>query len=314
MNIVFLGTPDFSSKVLESLINSNHNVVAVVTQEDKKVGRKQVLTESPVKVLALKHNIKVLQFHKIRQEGYEELKKLNADIFITCAYGQIISQEILDLPKFGTINIHFSLLPKYRGASPVQWTLIKGEEFAGITIMKTDAGIDTGDIIVQKSLKIEKDDNAETLLDKLATLSIDPLFDVLKSFEDNTVKFIKQGDEFSYFPMLKKEDGLIDFNKTSSEIVGLVKGLYIWPNAYFYLNDKIIKIFNAETVDFNALADTGTIVNADKHGLYIKCGDSTYLSVLELQMQGAKRLNYKDFLNGNKISVGTKLNGNNIKL
>ncbi len=310
MNIVFLGTPDFSSKVLNSLINSKHKVVAVVTQEDKKVGRKQILTESPVKILAKQHGIKVLQFHKIRLEGYEELKNLNADIFITCAYGQIISQEILDIAKYGTINIHFSLLPKYRGASPVQWTLINGEKFAGVTIMRTDAGIDTGDIIVQKSLEIEEDDNTESLLNKLADLSIQPLFDVLDSFENNTIKFIKQGDDFTYFPMLKKEDGLIDFNKTSLDIVNLVKGLYIWPNAYFYLNDKTVKIFKAKTVDFASENDAGTIVKADKQGLYIKCGNNTYLSVLELQIEGSKRLNYKDFLNGNKINIGTKLNGN----
>lgn len=310
MNIVFLGTPDFSSKVLNSLINSKHKVVAVVTQEDKKVGRKQILTESPVKILAKQHGIKVLQFHKIRLEGYEELKNLNADIFITCAYGQIISQEILDIAKYGTINIHFSLLPKYRGASPVQWTLINGEKLAGVTIMRTDAGIDTGDIIVQKSLEIEEDDNTESLLNKLADLSIQPLFDVLDSFENNSIKFIKQGDDFTYFPMLKKEDGLIDFNKTSLDIVNLVKGLYIWPNAYFYLNDKTVKIFKAKTVDFASENDAGTIVKADKQGLYIKCGNNTYLSVLELQIEGSKRLNYKDFLNGNKINIGTKLNGN----
>lgn len=314
MNIVFLGTPDFSSKVLSSLINSKHKVVAVVTQEDKKVGRKQILTESPVKIIAKQNNIKVLQFHKIRLEGYDELKKLNADIFITCAYGQIISQEILDLSKYGTINIHFSLLPKYRGASPVQWTLINGEKFAGVTIMRTDAGIDTGDIISQTQLEIESDDNSETLLNKLADISVNPLLKVLDSFENKTIKFIKQGEDFTYYPMLKKEDGLIDFNKTSTEITNLVKGLYIWPNAYFYLNNKMVKIFKAENVEFNSNVNVGEIASADKKGLVVKCGGNTYLSILELQIEGGKRLNFKDFLNGNKLNIGTKLNGNNVKL
>ena len=205
MNIVFFGTPDFAGLVLQNLINSKHNIIGVVTQEDKKVGRKQILTESPVKQIAKQNNIKVFQFHKIREEGYEPLKELNADIFITCAYGQIISEEIINLPKYKTINVHFSLLPFYRGASPVQWALINGEKIVGVTIMNTDKGIDTGDIILQEKLLVEKEDNCETLLNKLAVLSVPMLEKVLNDFEAGNVKFFSQGENFSYYPMLKKE-------------------------------------------------------------------------------------------------------------
>lgn len=306
MNIVFFGTPDFSKIVLENLINSSHNVVGVVTQPDKKVGRKQILTECPVKILAKEHNIEVFQFEKIRNEGFEPLSKLNADIFITCAYGQIISKEILEIPKFGTINVHFSLLPNYRGASPVQWALINGEKEIGVTIMRTDVGIDTGDIILTDSIEIEKEDNAETLFNKLAKLSMPLLLKVLDDFKNNTVKFIPQGENFTYYPMLKKEDGKINFNKSSNEIVGLIKGLYIWPNAYFYLDNKAVKIFNAESVDFNGGKQNGEVVCANKTGLIIKCGIG-YLKIFELQIEGGKRLDYKSFLNGNKIEIGKVL-------
>jgi len=307
MNIVFFGTPDFAGSVLESLIKSKHNVIAVVTQEDKKVGRKQILTESPVKKIAKSNNIKVLQFHKIRQEGYEELKALNADIFITCAYGQIISEEIINLPKFKTINVHFSLLPFYRGASPVQWALINCEKTVGVTIMNTDKGIDTGDIILQKELEVSKDDNCETLLNKLADMSKPMLLQVLDDFENGKVKFISQGEIYTYYPMLKKEDGKIDFNKSAEQIVGLVNGLYLWPSAYFFLNSKTVKVFKAESVDFNGGKECGEVVCANKTGLIIKCGDG-HLKILELQIEGGKRLDYKSFLNGNKIEIGTILN------
>lgn len=307
MNIVFFGTPDFASSVLLSLINSKHNVVAVVTQEDKKVGRKQILTESPVKQIAKENNIKVLQFHKIRNEGYLPLKELNADIFITCAYGQIISEEIINLPKYKTINVHFSLLPFYRGASPVQWALINCEKTVGVTIMNTDKGIDTGDIIVQKELEVEENDNCFTLLNKLAELSNPLLLKVLDDFENNNIIFIPQGENFTYYPMLKKEDGKIDFNKTSEQIIGLINGLYLWPNAYFYLNNKVVKIFKAESVELETNAKNGEVVKADKTGFVVKCKNS-YLKILELQIEGGKRLDYKSFLNGNKIEVGTILN------
>lgn len=303
MRIVFLGTPDFATVVLESLISSNHEVVAVVTQPDKLVGRKQILTESPVKQLAKSKGVKVLQYNKIRKEGVLDLKNLNADLFVTCAFGQILSQEILDSAKFGTINIHFSLLPNYRGASPVQWALINGEKKIGVTIMKTDVGIDTGDIIVQKELEVLDDDNCETLLYKLAKLSCPLLLDVISQIENQQIKYVPQGDSFTYYPMLKKEDGRIDFSLSSEKLVNLIKGLYIWPNAYCYINDKMLKIFKGESVDFNGGATFGEIVCADKNGLIIKCGTG-YLKILELQLEGGKRLDYKSFLNGNKLEVG----------
>jgi len=307
MNIVFLGTPKFAESVLQGLIDSRHNVIAVVTQEDKKVGRKQVITFPPVKELALKHNIPVYQFPKIRRDGVEILKSLNADVFITAAYGQIISQEILDIPKFCTLNVHGSLLPKYRGASPVQWCLIKGETETGITIMRTDAGIDTGDMILKGSVKIDSEDNSETLFDKLSKIATPLLLEVLDQIEKGTVKYIPQGEDFTYFPMLKKEDGKIDFNLKSEEIVNLVRGLYMWPNAYFNYEDKIVKVFKAESVSFeDKNYKCGEIVCASKQGLIVKCKDS-FLKILELQAENSKRMDYKSFLNGNKWEIGTIL-------
>ncbi len=310
MNIVFLGSPDFSCLVLESLINSKHNVVAVVTNEDKKVGRKQILTETPVKTLAKKNNIKVLQFHRIRKEGFEVLKTLNADIFITCAYGQIISEEILNIPKYKTINVHFSLLPKYRGACPVQSALLCGETKTGVTIMRSDVGIDTGDIILQKELEISSSDDASSLLHKLSEMSIDMLLNVLDSFENDTVKFIKQGEDFSYFPMIKKEDGLVDFNLSAKEVFNKIRAYKIWPTAYFNYNNKIVKVFESEVVDFCGGEKNGEVVLANKNGLIVRCGENSYLKILQLQQEGGKKLFYKDFLNGNKLETGTIFNGN----
>lgn len=300
MNIVFFGTPDFAVNILKNLVNSNHKVVGVVTKIDKPVGRKQILTETPVKIFAKENNIPVFQFKKIRLEGYDALKNVNADIFITCAYGQIIPQEVLDIPKYKTINIHFSLLPQYRGASPVQWALINGEKETGITIMQTDAGIDTGDIIVQKPLCIEKNDNTESLLQKLSLLSVEPLFKVLENFKDNAIEFKKQGENATYYPMLKKEDGKIDFNKSSDEILNLIKGLVMWPVAYCNLDEKILKIYDAEITYSSKDGVNGEVVVCDKSGIVIKCGKG-YLKLNKLQLEGSKILNYKDFLNGNKI-------------
>lgn len=308
MKIVFFGTSEFSATILSELIKSKHEIIAVVTQEDKKVGRKQILTPPPAKVVAESNNIPVFQFKKVRVDGVETLKSLNADVFITASYGQIISQEILDIPKYCTLNVHGSLLPKYRGASPVQWCLINGESETGITIMRTDAGIDTGDMIISEKIKIEETDNAETLFNKLALISCPLLLKALDMLENRTVNFIKQPDNFTYFPMLKKENGLINFKNSAKDIVNLVRGLYIWPNAYFYYNNKMIKIYNAESVSLNfENASVGEIVCAStKDGFIIKCGEG-YLKVLELQIEGGKRLDYKSFLNGNKLELNKVL-------
>lgn len=308
MKIVFFGTPEFSATILKELIKSKHEIIAVVTQEDKKVGRKQILTSPPAKIVAEENNIQVFQFKKLRTDGVETLRSLNADVFVTASYGQIISQEILDMPKYCTLNVHGSLLPKYRGASPVQWCLINGETETGITIMRTDAGIDTGDMFISEKVEIDKTDNAETLFDKLAKISTPLLLKTLEMLENGTIEFKKQPENFTYFPMLKKEDGKIDFNKSADEIVNLVRGLYIWPNAYFYYDNKMIKIYKAESVNLNfENASNGEIVCAStKQGLIIKCSKG-YLKILELQIEGGKRLDYKSFLNGNKLEVNKVL-------
>lgn len=312
MKIVFFGTPDFACNVLESLINAGHEIVAVITGEDKKVGRKQILTPPAVKVFAQKFNIPVYQFHKIRFDGVETLKSLNADIFVTCAYGQILSEEILNSAKFGTINVHFSLLPAYRGACPVQMALLNGETKTGITIMQTDVGIDTGDIILQKELEIEKADNSETLLNKLSLLGASLINEVLEKIENCTAKKIKQPENASFCVKIKKEDGLINFNNPADKILNQLRAYYIWPNAYCFLDGKSLKIFDAEVVDFSLEneANVGTIVCANKFGLVVLCGNNTFLKINNLQLEGGKRMHYKDFLNGNKSLLGKILNGN----
>lgn len=304
MKIIFLGTPVFASIVLQKLIDSKHEVVAVVCQPDKPVGRKQILEAPPVKVLANKFNIPVYQFAKIRKEGVEPLKALNADIMITAAYGQILSQEVLDITKFGTYNVHGSLLPKYRGAAPVQFALLNGEEKTGVTIMKTDAGIDTGDIICQESFPILEDDTVSSILEKIANLGANLLVDtVLDSIENNTVKFIKQDNsQATYYPMIKKESAKIDFNLTSKQIVNMVRGYQEWPVAFTYLDDKVLKVYSAKVVDYvdNGYQCGEIVSNKPKTGLIIKTLDG-FVRLLSVQIEGGKILDDKSFLNGKKL-------------
>lgn len=306
MKVVFLGTPDFAVPSLSALIKSKHEVLAVVTQPDKRVGREQKLSYSPVKTLALEHGIKVLQFNKIRLEGVEELKNLNADIMISCAYGQILSQEIIDIAPHGIINVHGSLLPKYRGASPIQQAVIDGESETGITIMQTEAGIDTGDILSVVKTKISDDETAGELFDRLSYLGGELLIETLDKIEQGKITPIKQDDsKATHVSMIKKEDGLIDFTKPAVVIFNKIRGMNPWPVAYARLNGKMLKIFKSEVVLVNAEnAKEGEVVFADKNlGLVVKCGQG-FLKITELQLEGGKRMSSHDFLLGRKIAVG----------
>lgn len=306
MKVVFLGTPDFAVPSLNALIKSKHEVLAVVTQPDKKVGRERKLCYSPVKTLALEHGVKVLQFNKIRIEGVDELKNLNADIMISCAYGQILSQEIIDIAPYGIINVHGSLLPKYRGASPIQQAVIDGEEETGITIMQTEAGIDTGDILSVVKTKIGEDETAGELFERLSYLGGELLIETLDKIEQGKITPIKQDDsKATHVSMIKKEDGLIDFTKPAVVIFNKIRGMNPWPVAYTRLNDKMLKIFKSEVVLVDAEnAKEGEVVFADKNlGLIVKCGQG-FLKITELQLEGGKRMASYDFLLGRKIAVG----------
>lgn len=304
MKVIFLGSPDFSAKILEYLLASSHEVVAVVTQPDKEAGRGQKIISSPVKTLAQKHNIKVYQFNKIRLEG-SVLKQLNADIMVTAAFGQILSQENIDITPNGIINVHASLLPKYRGSSPIQWAVINGEKATGITIMKTETGIDTGDVLLMEKTPILKDETAGELFERLSDIGGKLLIKALDLIEAKKAKFTPQNHaEMSYFPMLKKEMGKIDFNNTPQQIVNLVNGLNPWPLAFIVAQNNIkIKVYKATVVNSEIDAPNGQILFADsKNGLTIKCSNGA-IRLTKIQAPGGKVLDDKVFLNGNKIEV-----------
>lgn len=310
MKIIFLGTPDFGKNVLEKLINSRHQVVAVVCQPDRPVGRKQILTPPPTKVLAEDHNIPVYQFEKIKKQGVEPLSKLGADVMVTSAYGQILNQKLLDLTKYGVINVHGSLLPKYRGSSPVQWAMINGEKQTGVTIMKTDIGMDTGDMIDSETVDILETDTVTSLLEKLSKVGGDLLLKVLDSIENGTAIFTKQDEpKASYYPMLDKQMAKIDFNSSSQKICDFVRGLEEWPTAYCYLNDDVLKVYKAKKCDFtsNENAVAGEVVEClAKKGVIVKTIDGC-VELLQVKLGSGKLMDGKSFANGHKNLKGVVL-------
>ena len=306
MKIVFLGTPDFAVKPLEALIDSHHEVLAVVTQPDKPVGRKAIITPCDVKVYAQSRGVKTLSYNKIRLEGVQDLKALNPDIMVTCAYGQILSKEILEIAKHGVINIHASLLPKYRGSAPIQWSIINGDTQTGVTIMQTDVGVDTGDILKAVSLDIGENETAGELFDRLSILGAQTIVSVIDDIEKGNITPIKQDEETAtHVGMLKKEDGKLDFTKSTKDIVNLIRGLNPWPIAFTNLKDKTLKVYSATACDYKGIA--GEVLFADiKNGLIVATGDGA-IKINELQLEGSKKMSARDFLVGNKLSQGDKL-------
>lgn len=306
MKIVFMGTPDFALFSLRALYESpEHEVLAVVTQPDKP-GNRGIVKFSPVKQYALERGLPVHQFRKIRSEGVELLRGYGADIFVTAAYGQILSRELIDLPKFGIVNVHASLLPAYRGSSPIQWALINGEKKTGVTIMQTAEGLDTGDILWRKELPIEAADNAGTLFDKLGALGAQALLECLQGLTaGQIVPMVQDEAHASYFPMLKKSDGLIDWRKDAQSVADLVRGVTPWPGAYFMRGGKTVKVHLMEVASGYS-GRPGEVIVADKRGLIVACGAGA-VSLKVLQPEGKSRMSCGDFLNGNKISVGETL-------
>ncbi len=293
-NVVFMGTPDFAVPVLEMLIEET-NVVMVVTQPDKEVGRKKELVFSPIKNVAIKNNIKVFQPNRIRKD-YEELKSFDIDLIVTCAYGQIIPKEVLDMPKYGAINVHASILPKYRGSAPIQWSLFNGDSKTGVTIMYMDEGMDTGDIIEIKEINIEDKDNVGTLHDKLSVVGKDLLKETLPKIFEGTNNRIKQGDNFSLAPMVKREDERLDFSKNGKEIINRIRGLNPWPLANIIINNLEVKILEAEFVE-TKVNSIGVIEKLDKKSLGITCNDGIiYLKTIK--PSGKKVMEIESFING----------------
>ncbi len=308
MKIVFMGTPDFAAGALEALLKAGHEIIAVVTQPDKAKGRSKELQFPPVKQCALAHNIPVMQPEKIKTpEAIAELRKYEAEIFVVAAFGQIVSQEILDMPKYGCLNIHASLLPKYRGASPIQHAIIDGEEQTGITIQQMNAGIDTGDILYTKSIAIEPTDTYETLHDKLTVLGGESIVEALELLESGALVGQKQDDALSsYVRMIQKDMGRLDFSKKAIELERLIRGLNPWPSAFAFYKGKQMKIWEASVEDTRSDAEPGTIVEVDKNTFKIACKEGM-LCVLSLQLEGKKRMSTHDFLLGVKVQVGDVL-------
>ena len=317
MKIVFMGTPDFARDSLEAIYNAGHEILAVVTNPDKPKGRGMKLVESPVKEYSVSKNLKNYQPEKVKNniEFIEKIKELKPDVICVVAYGKILPKEILEIPKFGCINVHGSLLPKYRGAAPIQWSVINGEKVTGITTMYMDIGMDTGDIILKRETEIGEEETTGELWERLSKMGGELLVETLKKIENRTAPRIPQGEEFTMAPMLNKEMSQIDWkNKTAEQIKNLVRGLNPFMGTYSYLGEKKIKIWKVQVVqnfpNNSGVEDKeeGTIIYSDsKDGLYIKAKGGI-IKVLEIQGENAKRMNIQDFLRGNKIEVGQKFN------
>ena len=314
-----MGTPDFAVGTLKALVEAGHEVVAVVTQPDKPKGRSKELVFSPVKEEAVNLGIEVLQPEKARDEEFvEKLRAYGADIFVVVAFGQLLPKSIIDMPRLGCVNVHASLLPEYRGASPIQWAVIDGREYSGVTTMKMDEGLDTGDILLVRKVKLEKKETGGSLFDRLSVVGAELLIDTLKGLEEGTITPVPQDDtKSSYVKMLKKSMGELDFSRTAHDIECLIRGLNPWPSAYTHYNGKMLKIWDADVIsdvsgigsEENAVetdAACGTVCFVDKKRLIIKCGKD-YLSVNEVQLEGKKRMKTDAFLLGCRVEKGTVL-------
>ena len=308
MNIIFMGTPDFAVGALEAILEAGHNVELVVTQPDKAQGRSKELKPPAVKVCALEHNLPVFQPEKIKkEEAVAVLKQYNADLYVVAAFGQILSKEILDLPKYGCINIHASLLPKYRGAAPIQWAVIDGEEKTGVTIQQMNEGVDTGDILLQKEYVLEETETGASLFDKLCVLGAKAVVEAMEKIENGTINPVKQNEEeATHAKMLSKAMGEIDFSNEAIVIERLIRGLNSWPSAYTYYNGKTMKIWGAKVCAFDGEQKQGTIVKKDKESFTVSCGKDA-LQIFEIQLEGKRRMSVKDFLLGCSLEVGEQL-------
>lgn len=307
MRAVFMGTPEFAVPTLQALID-HHQVEAVVTQPDKQRGRGKKVQFPPVKEKAVEHEIPVYQPQKARDEEFVEiLREINPDVIVVVAYGQILPESILNIPKYGCINVHGSLLPKYRGAAPIQWAVLDGEEKTGITTMYMEKGLDTGDMIDKAEIVLDPKETAGTLHDKLMEIGANLLLETLEKLENETAVRIKQNDsESCYASMLTKEMGQIDFSKSAREIECLIRGMNPWPSAYTSLNGKTLKVWEAEVLTENSGEEPGTVIDVAKDAIVAACKEGA-LKLLEVQMAGKKRMKVSAFLPGYQVEKGMKL-------
>ncbi len=315
MKVIFMGTPDFSVGTLEALVEAGHEVCLAVTQPDKPKGRGKEMQFTPVKEAAMRHGIPVFQPQRVRTpQCVEYLKSVQADVCVVVAFGQILPKEILKMTPYGCINVHASLLPKYRGAAPIQWAILAGEQVTGVTTMQMDEGLDTGDMLLKAEVPITPEETAETLHDKLAKAGARLAAETLKALEAGTLCPVKQGESPTpYAKMLDKEMGNIDWSRPAVQIERLVRGLNSWPSAYTCWNKKVVKIWKArvkseETGNTMEQAKPGTVLKVGKDFFLVQTGEGI-LRVEEVQLQGKKRMDAGAFLRGNALSAGTVLDG-----
>ena len=308
MRVIFMGTPDFSVGTLEALVQAGHEVVLAVTQPDKPKGRGGKMQYTPVKEKALEYDIPVFQPVKVQEKScVEKLDSYKADVMVVVAFGQILPREILELTPYGCINVHASLLPKYRGAAPIQWSIIDGETVTGVTTMQMDEGLDTGDMLLKTEVPLEPDETGGSLHDKLSAAGAKLCVETLKALEEKTVTPEKQGETpTKYARMLDKELGKIDWTKDAASIERLVRGLNPWPSAYTSWEGKTMKIWSAEVVDRECKAPCGTVAEVTKTDFSVQTGKGL-LKVTELQIPGKKRMAADAFLRGYKMETGTLL-------
>lgn len=310
MRIIFMGTPDFSVGTLEKLVEAGHDVCLAVTQPDKPKGRGKEMQFTPVKEAAMRHGIPVFQPRRVRNaECIEELRKYEADVMVVIAFGQILPKEILDMTPYGCINVHASLLPKYRGAAPIQWSIICGEDVTGVTTMQMDEGLDTGDMLLKTEVVITPEETGESLHDKLAEAGAELCVKTLAQLEAGTLQPEKQGETPTmYAKMLDKKMGNIDWAKPAVETERLIRGLNSWPSAYTNWNGKVLKIWKAKAADSKpgeSVTDPGTIIRVEKECFCVQTGNGE-LEILELQIQGKKRMDTAAFLRGYHLKEGEK--------
>ena len=308
MKVVFMGTPDFAVETLEAILQAGHEVTGVVTQPDKPKGRGKSMQYPPVKETAMAHALPVYQPQRIREpECVEEIRKMEPDVIVVVAFGQILPKEILKLPKYGCVNVHASLLPKYRGEAPIQWAVIDGEKETGVTTMLMEEGLDTGDILMRTVIPLDEKETGGSLFDKLAKEGAALLIKTLEALEQGTATRTKQADaDSTYAKMLTKKLGKIDFTKSAVEIERLIRGLNPWPSAYTGYNGKTLKIWSASVVDGEAKGEPGQVVEVDKEKLLVQTGEGL-LSLEEVQLEGKRRMDIDAFLRGNTVETGTIL-------
>lgn len=307
IRIVYMGTPDFAVEPLEAIIKAGYEVAAVVTQPDKQKGRGKEVKMTPVKECALRHGIPVFQPVKIKEpEAVAELEKYQADLFVVAAFGQLLSEEILNMPEYGCINIHASLLPAYRGAAPIQWAVLNGEKESGVTIMQMDKGLDTGDMLLKRSVELSPKETGDSLHDKLMRLGAELIVEALPKLEKGELVPEKQKDELSsYAKKLTKAMGQIDWSKDAVSLERWIRGLNSWPSAYTFFGGKTLKIWEAQVTEENGAqkAEPGQVVSVSKEGFTVACGQGA-LQILSLQLEGKKRVSTREFLLGYQVEPG----------